>query len=115
MTTLAALKKKLHQVDRVIDYLKMDIEGGEWTVLQRWLQDGDLARVKQLAIEIHLEHPNSFAFKYQLLHQLEHSGFVRFFARENPWSRNDYFDGYNISNPSCYELAWYNSKFLSSS
>ena len=114
MATLSALRRKLHHVDDVIDYLKMDVEGAEWAVLQRWIQDGDLSRVKQLAVEVHLEEPDSIPWKYSIIRQLESSGFVRFFSRPNPWSAGVYLDQFNVSNPSCYELAWYNSKFLTS-
>lgn len=109
----------LNHTDRIIDYLKMDIEGGEWPVLADWLSSGDVSQIKQLSMEIHLQEPESFAAKYDLLHQLEGDstsgggGFVRFFARENPWSRGDYLDKFNVADASCYELAWYNSKFYS--
>ena len=112
MTTLPALRKKLGHDKIVIDYLKMDIEGAEWPILRRWITDGDLSYVKQLAIEIHLEEPSSIQSKYEVIRQLEASGFIRFFARQNPWSEGVYLEKFNVSGPSCYEIAWYNSKFL---
>ena len=84
--TLKSLRKMLNHTDVIVDYLKMDIEGGEWPVLDRWLRDGDLSHVKQLAMEIHLENPETIPWKYYLLQRLEVSGFVRFFSRENPYS-----------------------------
>ena len=111
MTTLSEVRKKLGHVEAVIDYLKMDIEGAEWPILSRWIADGDLLKVKQLAVEIHLEEPDSIPSKYEVIQQLEASGFVRFFARQNPWSDGVYLDQFNVTGPSCYELAWYNSIF----
>ncbi len=110
--TLTSMRKMLNHTDTIIDYLKMDIEGGEWPVLDHWLNDGDLLRVKQLAMEIHLENPETIPGKYALLQRLEASGFVRFFSRENPYTINSYLERYNVSGPSCLELAWYNTKFL---
>lgn len=109
--TLSSLRQMLNHTDIVIDYLKMDIEGGEWPVLDRWLIDGDLSGVKQLAVEIHLENPETIPGKYQLIQRLEATGFVRFFSRENPYTTNSYLDKYNVSGPGCLELAWYNAKF----
>lgn len=112
--TLESIRRILNHTDRVIDYLKMDIEGGEWNILNRWIQDGDLSNVKQLSMELHLQETERMAERYELIRRLESkdsAGFVRFFARENPWSRNDYLEKYNIPDASCYELAWYNSKF----
>lgn len=110
--TLQSLRRMLNHTDTPIDYLKMDIEGGEWPVLDQWLSNGDLHKVKQLSMEIHLENPETIPGKYELLQRLEASGFVRFFARENPYTSDAYLAQYNISGPSCLELAWYNSKFL---
>ena len=110
--SLQSLRRMLNHTDTMIDYLKMDIEGGEWSVLDQWLNDGDLTRVKQVSMEIHLENPETIPRKYELLQRLEASGFVRFFARENPYTSDSYLPKYNVSGPSCLELAWYNSKFL---
>ena len=109
--TLTSLRRMLNHTGVIIDYLKMDIEGGEWPVLDRWLKEGDLSMVKQLALEIHLESPETIPGKYALIQKLESSGFVRFFARENPYTKDSYLEKYNISGASCLELAWYNTKF----
>ena len=110
--TLTSLRQMLNHTDTIIDYLKMDIEGGEWPVLDQWLNDGDLSRVKQLAIEIHLDDPETIPSRYALLQRLEASGFVRFFSRENPYTINSYLDKYNVTGASCLELAWYNKNYL---
>lgn len=109
--TLKSFRRMLNHTDTIIDYLKMDIEGGEWPVLDQWLKEGDLSRVKQLSMEIHLENPETIPGKYALLKRLEASGFVRFFSRENPYAIDSYLEKYNVSGPSCFELVWYNKKF----
>lgn len=108
---LKSIRRMLNQTKVIIDYLKMDIEGAEWSVLDQWLKDGDLSYVKQLSMEIHLESPETIPIKYELLKKLETSGFVRFFARENPYAKDSYLEKYNVSGPSCLELAWYNINY----
>lgn len=108
--TLSSIRKMLNHTDLVIDYLKMDIEGGEWGVLNQWTSGRDLSLVKQLAIEVHLY--ENITEKRDAIERLEASGFVRFFSRENPWSADDFWAKYRIHNPSCYELAWYNKNYF---
>lgn len=112
MMTLSSLREKLNHSSLVIDYLKMDIEGGEWAVLNQWIRDGDLSLVKQLAVEVHLY--ENIPDRREIIERLEASGFVRFFARENPWSADDFWEIYKIHNPSCYEMAWYNKNYYTS-
>ena len=43
--------------DKQIDVLKIDIEGSEWNILDKFIdQDLDQIDVKQICIEIHLNH-----------------------------------------------------------
>lgn len=121
MKTASSIHNDLlrHQ-SSVIDVLKMDVEFDEWDALRQMLRSGFLtAKVKQLAVEIHLRAEESlvqFQQRVRILMALESIGrFVRFSSRPNPWmlrrlrilsDRKDY---------SCFELAWYNSRFYNSS
>ena len=49
------LQSHLLVFQRIIDILKIDIEGDEWTAIPEMIQSGVLASVKQIAIEIHYE------------------------------------------------------------
>lgn len=40
-------------IDRDVDFLKMDIEGGEWAVMNDLVASGTLRRIQQMAIEYH--------------------------------------------------------------
>ena len=42
-----------HQ-DRVIDYLKIDIEFGEWDVFPELPKYGELSQVRQMGVEIYI-------------------------------------------------------------
>ena len=99
----------LNHTERVIDVLKLDIEGDEWSLL---LSDDFLSSindsVRQLAMEVHIgDTAESIDANYRLRQFEQQSPFVRFFSRENPWARN------TLTGTSCYEMAWYNKKFLS--
>jgi len=107
--TLPSIRQMLNHTDRVIDVLKLDIEGDEWSLLMSHhflstINDS----VRQLAMEIHIGNAaESIDANYRLRQFEQQSPFVRFFSRENPWARN------TVTGTSCYEMAWYNTKFLS--
>ncbi len=45
----------IHGNDTIIDYLKMDIESGEWRVIPQMMESGILMdRVRQIGMEVHL-------------------------------------------------------------
>lgn len=39
---------------RIIDYVKMDIENSEWGALETMFQEGVLKNIKQIAMELHI-------------------------------------------------------------
>lgn len=100
MTTLASIRKYLLHSYRPIDYLKIDIEGDEWTILEQMLQDGhSLRTVKQIGMEVHLLRSDRLDQYRSLIQRLEASGYVRFFSRQNRWMNN------------AYEMAWFNVNY----
>lgn len=104
---------KLHGRDQVIDYLKIDIESTEWTVLPNMLESGMLSKIRQIGIEIHLpshESIQEYRRRVDILRSLEVVGhMVRFDYKYNPWFTGN-FTQLAMSGPFCYEIAWYNSK-----
>ena len=40
-------------IQKIIDVLKVDVEGAEWPCFVDWLKTGILKNVKQIAIEVH--------------------------------------------------------------
>lgn len=112
MLTLESIYKKFGHQDRIIDYLKVDIEHSEWATLPQILSSGMMDRVRQLAVEIHLpeqEDLREFQSRVAVLKSLEDYGLMRFDSKYNPWSVEwntvvDY-EGFMA-----YELAWWNVK-----
>ena len=115
--TLQSIRQLLGHQDRVIDYLKIDIEGSEWDVLPQLMGTGELTHVRQMGVEIHLPCCNSSTAAIQkaagVLRTLERDfGMVRFDAKHNPWSLVNFTLMGNCEIPFCHEIAWYNSRFL---
>jgi len=113
--TLGSIHQLLGHQDRVIDYLKMDIEFGEWDVLPELMKPGKLDQVRQLGIEIHFR-SDGFLRKYQelagILWSLEReNGMIRFDSKTNPWY-SGHFSKLGIQGSFGYEIAWYNQNFL---
>lgn len=85
---------------RSIDYLKIDIEGDEWSVLEHWTRETqDLRSVRQLSLEVHLPDSGRTERYENLIRRVENLGFVRFFSRPNRWTNN------------AFEIAWFNKNF----
>lgn len=114
--TLASLYHMLKDKhgDRVIDYLKLDIEYDEWIAIPQIIQSGMMKKIRQLAIEIHLpveDSINRLRNRVSIIRSIEESGMVRFDSKLNPWYHGT-FKLLGISGPRGYEIAWYNSRFL---
>lgn len=113
--TLQTIYRMLNHeaTNRIIDYLKMDIEYNEWAVLPNLVQSGMLSKVRQMGIEIHLPSQEPLS-KYQelanILRDLEdRHGMIRFDSKANPWYRGN-FTQLGLSGSFGYEIAWYNTK-----
>ncbi|XP_052236939.1 uncharacterized protein LOC127848487 isoform X3 [Dreissena polymorpha] len=96
MKTFRQHLKEAGHLDRIIDYLKFDVEYSEWPAIEEMLQDDSLHNVKQIAFEAHLKHPpyepldtyltkGELINKFQILKQLEKFGFRKFNYRSNPF------------------------------
>ncbi|XP_060595523.1 probable methyltransferase-like protein 24 [Ruditapes philippinarum] len=53
VNNLSNIRKELHHERRVVDILKIDVEGAEWQALPAMFKSGVLKYVKQICIEIH--------------------------------------------------------------
>ena len=99
--------------DVAIDYVKLDVEMFEWTVIPHMIRTGILDKVKQLAVELHFhvgkQPPEHVRKCMRIIRHLEEYGMIRFASRANYYALN-YVMGklrHNI-----FELVWYNRKFL---
>jgi hypothetical protein len=97
-----------------IDYLKIDIEFYEWIALPQIMESGMLSKIRQLGIEVHLDHRDQID-KYRewakILRALEKKGMIRFDSKYNPWSAGN-FTELELWGSFGHEIAWYNDNFL---
>lgn len=111
LRTLETIYKKLGHEGRIIDYLKMDIEGSEWKVLPQILKSGMMGKIRQLGVEFHLSSFTTLKEFQQkavgILRSIEKSGFIRFDSKANPWYRGVMPALGNYSGPLGFEIAWY--------
>ena len=94
----------------IIDYLKIDIEGSEWTVLPQIMSSGMLSKVKQLSAEFHLPKDGSLQDYRQvvaIIKSLEDFGMVRFDSKYNQWSMEKVPVLDNYYGPLGFEIAFY--------
>ena len=64
---------------RVVDYLKFDVEFAEWTSILSMVEQGCLAHVKQLAFEIHSwpDTIGNYTLYWRALQALQNAGFAK--------------------------------------
>jgi len=115
MKTLSSIYKMLKPKhgDMIIDYLKIDIEGDEWSVIENIITSGMLSKIRQMGVEIHMWPVNATTINYhrnliKTLQRLEANGMVRFSSLINPTS-SKYVEAFGFNDFTCYEIAWYNS------
>lgn len=104
--------EKRHGSNRIIDYLKIDIESDEWAALPQILQSGMMDRVRQLGVEIHLPpkgNVDEFHRLIGILRSLENYGMIRFNSKLNPFSEQ-WMETLQSESYAAYELAWYNNR-----
>jgi len=70
MDTLYSILKSNGHIDTLIDYIKIDIECHEITGLPDWISTGALAKVHQIAIEIHMTCGQSYVSLLEVLRDL---------------------------------------------
>jgi hypothetical protein len=97
---------------KVITYLKMDIEGSEKPSMDQMFESGILKYVKQFSLEIHTGkgYPGTYIKMYQQLLTLEKLGFRRYLNHFNPACsfqspKNRLYTG-------CQELYYININYL---
>ncbi|KAI9559264.1 hypothetical protein GHT06_016053 [Daphnia sinensis] len=99
--------------NRIIDYLKIDVESAEWKALPEMIASGMMSKVRQLGIEVHFGVSETMAKNREwakLLRSIEKMGMVRFDSKYNPWSIMNFTQIALFNVPFAYEIAWYNSK-----
>lgn len=118
--------RQFHILQRVIDYLKVDIEGAEWPFIAHVIGSDVHKRIKQMALELHTPKLNvdqspmtvtDYKEIYRGLKELERLGFRLFLYHAN----NNCCGRFAELTPSsvakkrlcCYETFFVNTMFLS--
>jgi hypothetical protein len=116
LRTLDSIYKMLEAKhgDKVIDYLKIDVEGAEWKSVEQMLKTNIFDKVKQLGMEIHFSSRTKDDYQngIRILKWLEDYGMARFSSRVNVYM-NATIDFLGRADYYGYEIAWYNKKFKS--
>ncbi|XP_046585221.1 probable methyltransferase-like protein 24 [Haliotis rubra] len=82
MRTLPSIMKMLGHEGKVIDVLKVDVEGFEWFMMQQMLDTGIIHRVRQFVVEWHLVHDfptkKSYMDLLRIYYKMKDAGFRTF-------------------------------------
>jgi hypothetical protein len=111
LSSIYSMLKPAHGDDAIIDYLKMDIEFNEWTVIPQIIESGMLAKVRQLGIEFHLYAQATdlswFHESVKIVKSIEDAGMIRFDSKYNPWFVGNLWAMNGVTESLGYEIAWY--------
>lgn len=117
LSSIYQMLSQMHGGEAIIDYLKIDIDWEEWSVIPELIESRILDRVRQFGMEIHLTiegNPNMTEYRKQakILQRLEkEGGMVRFDSQINGISKIEFKNMGNVTGYYAYELAWYNNKY----
>jgi hypothetical protein len=111
LMTLQSIMKQFNETNKVIDYLKFDIEHSEWAAITSMVSTGALKNVRQLALEIHVTSLDKASFYgyYRVLKSLEDAGMRRWYFAMNYYNLRQHRQG---TRSGCYEMAYINANFL---
>ncbi|XP_013066312.2 uncharacterized protein LOC106054816 isoform X1 [Biomphalaria glabrata] len=88
MRTLKSVMKELGHEEKVIDVLKIDIEGHEWAVIDNMMETGVFKYVRQFMLEFHLfpDWPvkEDYVNLYQIYTRLREMGFSEYAVGPHP-------------------------------
>lgn len=98
--------------NRIIDYVKIDIEYGEWSVLPQMISSGVLDQIRQLTIEFNLpslSDLNDYVRWMEMLRSIESYGMIRFHSQPNSACIR-WIESLGRTLHCSYDLAWYNNR-----
>ncbi len=108
----------------MLDILKLDVEGSEWSSLRQAIDDGSLRSIKQLIVEIHSPRlrqgrqvmtKQDYADIFQILIDLERLGFRKYLYHADKYCCGGFADLTPVSVAKklicCYELFYVNRRF----
>ncbi|XP_061164781.1 uncharacterized protein LOC133173769 [Saccostrea echinata] len=104
MMDLLSIMEKLGHKNRVLDYLKIDVEGHEWSVLDYLIKTGMTSRIRHFSLEYHIfsDWPSKALYPDLLntYRTLKEKGFYKYFTGIHPLNHTP--KHFNIQADVCY-------------
>ena len=101
----------LHGDNKIIDYLKIDIESAEWDVLPLIISSGMLNKVRQLGDEFHFKRDDGtiedVLSLVNVIKSVEDAEMTRLDSQYNMWIRGTIKSLGGYRGPTCFEIAFY--------
>ncbi|KAK0048816.1 methyltransferase-like protein 24 [Biomphalaria pfeifferi] len=103
--TFQDIRAKLNHQNSSLDVVKIDIEHSEWPALPQIAASGQLADVKQLLLEYHINQQSRDYIlpRLKALQEVERAGFRKFYVHKNPACKCD-VRGIPVVRTACYEV-----------
>ncbi|XP_070196002.1 uncharacterized protein [Littorina saxatilis] len=111
--SLSDIKTLTGHTGVILDVVKLDIEGWEWTALADMATSGELDKVRQLVVELHNVGGTDAEVTRQrlsVLRSLENAGFQIFSTNLDEWSGERQKGVYPVERTSIYEVSFVNTK-----
>lgn len=103
-TNIFTLTCLLITFQRVLDYLKIDVEGHEWSVIDYLLKNGITSRIRHFSLEYHIfpDWPDKTRYPDLLrtYKRLKEAGFYKYFTGIHPLNHTP--KKFNIQADVCY-------------
>lgn len=103
-TNIFTLTCLLITFQRVLDYLKIDVEGHEWSVIDYLLKNGITSRIRHFSLEYHIfpDWPDKARYPDLLrtYKRLKETGFYKYFTGIHPLNHTP--KKFNIQADVCY-------------
>lgn len=104
MMDLLSIMEMLGHKNRVLDYLKIDVEGHEWSVIDYLLKNGITSRIRHFSLEYHIfpDWPDKARYPDLLItyKRLKEAGFYKYFTGIHPLNHTP--KKFNIQADVCY-------------
>uniref|UniRef100_K1PN51 Methyltransferase domain-containing protein n=1 Tax=Magallana gigas TaxID=29159 RepID=K1PN51_MAGGI len=104
MMDLLSIMEMLGHKNRVLDYLKIDVEGHEWSVIDYLLKNGITSRIRHFSLEYHIfpDWPDKARYPDLLrtYKRLKEAGFYKYFTGIHPLDHTP--KKFNIQADVCY-------------
>ncbi|XP_074661220.1 putative methyltransferase-like protein 24 isoform X2 [Tubulanus polymorphus] len=121
MRKVSSLIHGLGHQNRIIDYMKMDVEYSEWKAMEKMLEEDVFKNIRQFAVEIHLPSLDILGYGHvryeplkrltRILRSVKHAGFEVYHNHANPMGLS-FNKVLGVKKTCCDEVYYINKRFL---